>query len=169
MIQETIAYCFYKLNFKGFKPNTVLLRSSIWGRFCVGFSFPLSSKRSAVYPTLRIAVFHHPLTTYILSSAISDACSAPKEPLRSLVTYHKKTPQNSKTTYVQLQPAKSGSRLLLQDGTANLPYTSLLQRTHSHGKRKTKIKVPHRTRYKSWTPTFERDIIWIGLNCFQVR
>lgn len=106
--------------------NTVLLPYSICSRFCVCFSFPPSSKSSAV--------FHHPLTTYILFSANSKHCHfrcllGIQRALKILVIYQK-NPKNSKTTYVQLQTSKSGSCLLLQDGTASLPYSSLLQRTH---------------------------------------
>lgn len=52
--------------------------------------------------------------------------------------------------------------LLLQDGTPSLPCTSLLQRTLPQEEEDRDKSSPWSTRYKSMSPTFKGDVIWMG-------
>lgn len=107
------------------------------------------------------------------STAISDACSASKEPLRSLVTYHKKTTKQQNnlgaTAAFKVRITPSLTRwhcqftIHLSTAKDTLPWEEEVQDKNSSWF----------TRYESMSPTFEGDVTWIGPNClclnFQVR
>lgn len=65
-----------------------------------------------------------------------------------------------------MQPSKVGSHLFFsRDGTANLPYTPLLQRTLPRKDDDQDRTLPYFTGFKSTSPTSEGELLWMGPTC----